>query len=1033
MAASYDFDSSDFVIATSIRSLIHPPPGSSLGPAEIRGGFIYDSSVRQWTLAGSISNLAAAHLYQFFQDDIRMSATSLLESIIVKSFDIKYQYQNGLASQFNISGTLGIGTLDFDLAYNNSGDSWAWDFYASVHFDPEKSQGSTFSDMLAELVGGDGITIPSFLGDIDITMNKSEDEIGFRLVPDKEHLCIVFTMWVKLGDFRIQYIQFAYSGPEISKLAPPPTKRVFLTSIDALPHVTVPLVGDISQPFDEALAMWVQPQEGSSGLTLDEVQLVNSVITKSPLNQKPLPYKATIKDPGKDDVVLRNGIHLMLVLKDAQGSTNVALDYVFGDEPPSSEVKRHSRVRLDDFPTDNGESGMTEYSKSYDGLSVRNLGLKYSNNTLTIKVDANVKFGPIDFGLFGFALHLTFTPGQGFSLFNLPAPSVSLDGLAADYNKSPIVLGGMLLHTSTETMQMYEGALVAQYTPWAFAAGGCYGQITGLDQYQTFFVYARLLGPLITLEFATIGGVTAGFGYNNSMRFPTVADITSYPLISVPTPPNSSPQAAIQALTKTPWFLPKNGSFWMGAGLDITALEILKVSAVLVVEWDPNVKLGIFAIATADIPRTPPGGFKFAHVQLGITAVLDIAAGTLKVDGQLTPSSYVLDPNCHLTGGFALYSWFGDAVPELKGDFVFTLGGYHRQFIPPPQYPRPPRLAISWKFDSAISITGEAYFAITPNVCMGGGRWDVSLRLGPLEAFYSAFVDFLISFKPFYFIADGGISVGVKFKLDLWLVTIRISINISAQLHIEGPPIHGKVHVNFWVFGFDIEFGDSGGDDGRLKLEEFISLACQASDATYKGLPQTIAGDTRVGNYSSVLDREKEEQAAVVDDPRKPHVLVVQSGLVPSGNTESTPSGSLWTVQAASFAFAVACKVAITKATIVTGRPVTEEEEDVEEPEPTSVVDGTGKPIFARPMCDVNQLSTELIVTIRPDGPPQKELTQGEEVAASVPVWDNNVAIIKNLPDGLWGKCKSSLMTLSPIYVGVLTLPARRRSVQRPS
>ncbi|RDL32364.1 uncharacterized protein BP5553_08820 [Venustampulla echinocandica] len=1006
LAASYDFDSSGFFIAASIRSRIEPPPGSSLGPAEIRGGFVYDGSVKQWTLVGSINNLTAAHFYQFFQDDIKIAASSLLESIAVKTFDIKYQYESGQASQFNISGTLGIGTLDFDLTYNNKGDSWAWDFYASVHFDPDKSQGSTFSDMLANVVGGDEISIPSFLGDIDITMNKSDDEIGVRLVPNKERQCIVFTMWVKLGDLRVQYIQFAYSGPEVSKLVRPPIKRVFLASVDALPKVEVPLLGNITQPFDEALAMWVQPQEGSSGLTLDDVQLVNSVITKLPLNQKALPYKAVMRDPAEDDVVLRNGVHLMLVLRDTQGNTNVVLDYVFGGEtPPSGELM------TDDFPSENGESGMAEYSKSYSGLSVRNLGLKYANNTLTIKVDAEVKFGPIDFALFSFALHLTFKPGEGFSLFNLPTPSVSLDGLAAAYNKPPITLAGMLLHTSNETMEMYQGALVAGYTPWAFAAGGCYGQITGLDQYQTFFVYARLLGPLITLEFATISGVTAGFGYNNSMRLPTVADVTSYPLISVPVPSNSSPQAAMQALAQTTWFSPKNGSFWIAAGLDVTALEILKISAVLVVEWDPNIKLGIFAIATADIPRTSPGGFKFAHVQLGITAVLDIAAGTLKIDGQLTPSSYVLDPNCHLTGGFALYSWFGDSVPELKGDFVFTLGGYHRQFVPPPQYPRPPRLGISWKFDSSISISGEAYFAITPNVCMGGGRWDVSLSLGPLQAFYNAFVDFLISFKPFYFIADGGITVGVRFKLDLWLVTIRISIDIGAQLHIEGPPIHGTVHVDFWVFGFDINFGASGGDDNSLTLEEFISLACQASDVVGKGMFHTIASDTPVGNYPSVLDREKvqaSEAEEAADDPRKPHVLVTQSGLVPSGDTKSTPSGESWTVRAANFSFAVSCKVAITKATIITGRPDMKGKEDVQEPEPTSVVEGTSEPLYARPMCDTNELVTELIVMIRPDAPQQKMVTLGEDANASVPVWDNNTAVIKSLPNGLWGKYNPS-------------------------
>lgn len=33
---------------------------------------------------------------------------------------------------------------------------------------------------------------------------------------------------------------------------------------------------------------------------------------------------------------------------------------------------------------------------------------------------------------------------------------------------------------------------------------------------------------------------------------------------------------------------------------------------------------------------------------------------------------------------------------------------------------------------------------------------------------------------------------------------------IGARLNVLGPPMAGRVHVDFWVFGFDIEFGDRG-------------------------------------------------------------------------------------------------------------------------------------------------------------------------------------------------------------------------------
>ena len=99
----------------------------------------------------------------------------------------------------------------------------------------------------------------------------------------------------------------------------------------------------------------------------------------------------------------------------------------------------------------------------------------------------------------------------------------------------------------------------------------------------------------------------------------------------------------------------------------------------------------------------------------------------------------------------------------------------------------------------------------------------------------------------------------------------------------------------------------------------------------------------------------------------------------------------------------MSCKVPVEKATIVTGRPVEWEAEN--DPEP-HIVEGTGNPINARPMCDTNKLSSEVTITITPEPPKPSLLTVGEKLYESVPVWNNNVGIVKNLPAGLWGKCE---------------------------
>ena len=61
-------------------------------------------------------------------------------------------------------------------------------------------------------------------------------------------------------------------------------------------------------------------------------------------------------------------------------------------------------------------------------------------------------------------------------------------------------------------------------------------------------------------------------------------------------------------------------------------------------------------------------------------------------------------------GGFALCYWFGPS--QYAGDFVFTIGGYHRSYTPPAHYPVPDRIGFACKMGSDLAVTGEAYFAV---------------------------------------------------------------------------------------------------------------------------------------------------------------------------------------------------------------------------------------------------------------------------------------------------------------------------------
>ncbi|KAM0591844.1 hypothetical protein ACHAP6_002124 [Verticillium nonalfalfae] len=502
--------------------------------------------------------------------------------------------------------------------------------------------------------------------------------------------------------------------------------------------------------------------------------------------------------------------------------------------------------------------------------------------------------------------------------FGLPvsSPKVDLAGLAISFDRPPLTIAGGFAKTEMKDGVYYAGGLIIGFEPWMIQAVGVYGEVakpslpspqsqrSGFvmeagedDKKDTFtmvFIIFKLNGPLFTIGFADIAGLTGGAGVNSNVRLPNAATVLDFPFVKPRgTDTSGGPLKALKGLLKPdsgePWFTAREGSFWVAAGLRATAFQMLAVDAVVVVQLNPDVQLGIYAVAVCDVP-TPASPIKFAHVELGIACTLDIAAGVFKVEAQLSPQSFVLHESCHLTGGLALFSWFGDS--PYAGDWVMTIGGFHQAFDKPLQYPRPPRLGIAWSLGENLRITGEAYFAITPRVCMGGGRLHAQLTLGALSAWFDAFLDFLINYRPFCFAAVGGVSIGVRFSLDLWLVTIRISCEIGATLTVAGPPMAGTVHVDFWVFGFDVDFGDRAGmaRPDRLSLGDFKALALKSASS---GVSVPLASGW-LDVASGQNDDDDEDDFDKEEAPPKAFLFNCVGGLVPEGSDAKGPEANVW-------------------------------------------------------------------------------------------------------------------------------------------
>lgn len=239
-----------------------------------------------------------------------------------------------------------------------------------------------------------------------------------------------------------------------------------------------------------------------------------------------------------------------------------------------------------------------------------------------------------------------------------------LAGLVVAFDRPPFRLGGKFVHGSDAKLEYYAGGIVVGLKPYQFTAAGMYGIVKKPKDFKTAFVFAKLEGPLITLAFAEISGITGGFGYNSDIKHPTVETVRSFPFLEGSKISDNllDTLGNLVSVDGSGAFSIRNESMWIAAGLKVSAFKMLSVDAVVVVSWNPSVTIGVYGVAVVDIPkaRTRP----FAHVELGILAVVDFDAGVFKVEAQLAPSSLSSIPA--VASQVALLSITGSVTEPLR-------------------------------------------------------------------------------------------------------------------------------------------------------------------------------------------------------------------------------------------------------------------------------------------------------------------------------------------------------------------------------
>lgn len=466
---------------------------------------------------------------------------------------------------------------------------------------------------------------------------------------------------------------------------------------------------------------------------------------------------------------------------------------------------------------DEGDSGFVKWlavNKNIGVFHLNRLGISLKGSRLGILVDVSLLVNPFTFELLGAGIE-TDVP----SLHN---QKFLLEGIGVDFHSASLSVSGAFCHSDGS----YVGEVKVAVGSFSIAVMGEYSE-NGITAYTV------LSYPLGGPPCFVVTGLAAAFGYNRNLRLPDIDKVADYPLVA----------AAVDGYDRTKligglkeYVADSSGNRFLAAGVKFTSFEIVKGFALLTVAFGRNTEIGLLGLADIVMPPNT-GKTPIARAQLALKAAVRPALGTVSCEARLSDASYILSENCRLQGGFAVYMWFAGCH---KGDFVVTLGGYHPAYHKPDHYPDVPRLGFNWDVlpeHNKLVLSGEFYFALTPSAMMAGGKLSAVYSCGKLRAYFIAYADFFLQWKPFAYDIRIGISLGASYRVDVWFIHHTFTIELSADLHIWGPEFSGEAHISWFIISFTIPFGDTAKESvPPLGWEEFRDSFIPSGNGKRAGL-----------------------------------------------------------------------------------------------------------------------------------------------------------------------------------------------------
>lgn len=436
--------------------------------------------------------------------------------------------------------------------------------------------------------------------------------------------------------------------------------------------------------------------------------------------------------------------------------------------------------------------GKVPIQQTLGPLEIAALLVDVRKNSFAVGLDLGFELGPIAVAAYELGLRFHFDDGE---------VEPFLHGLGLSMDTGAIKLAGFFAAVETGPVTDYVGGAVVSVAGYfELSAIGGYTQLP--DGSASLFIFAALVAPLGGPPWFFITGVAGGFGYNRSLPAPGL--LLDHPFIKVMKGEISVSGNAVEDLKAlSVHFAAMKGQNWIAAGIQFTAFGFINGKVVVAIAFGNKFSITILGMASFGIEP-------ICYFEIGIEATADEEKFLLRA--RLSPNSYVMHPDIFsLQGDFALGAWYKE---PHKGDFLFSIGGYHPLFKKPEHYPELIRVGCKATVFNFVHLSVEVFFCCTPQALMAGAKASLWAEFAGIAAGLDVYVDVLMKWDPFYLRARLGVCVWFEFFGRH---------EVGVDLEIWTPDFGGIATIDLALVEFDVAFGAGLAAEPPPPLANFIS------------------------------------------------------------------------------------------------------------------------------------------------------------------------------------------------------------------